>query len=66
MLSTINGTPARWATAAMPGMSKTTLEGLAMVSPKNALVFGRTAAAHCSRSSGSSTKDTSIPSLGRL
>ena len=40
--------------------------GLEIVSPKNALVFGRTAARHESRSSGFSTKLTSMPSLGSV
>ena len=40
--------------------------GLEMVSAKNALVFGRTAARHDSRSSGSSTKLTSMPILGSV
>nr|CRL80654.1 hypothetical protein CPGR_03861 [Mycolicibacter nonchromogenicus] len=63
VLSTISGTPCSWATADTPGMSSTSIFGLEMVSPKNALVFGRTAARQESRSSGSSTKVVSIPSL---
>ena len=39
--------------------------GCRCVSPKNALVLGRTAARHASRSSGSSTKVTSMPELGQ-
>ena len=66
VLSTISGTPASWATAATPGMSRMSICGLEMVSAKNALVFGRTAARHESRSSGSSTKLTSMPSLGSV
>jgi len=42
------------------------LRGLEIVSPKNALVFGCTAARHCSISSGSSTKDTVMPSFGSV
>ena len=40
--------------------------GLAMDSPKNALVLGRTAARQESRSSGSSTKVTSMPNFGSV
>ena len=41
VLSTISGTPASWATAATPSMSRMSLLGLPIVSPKNAFVFGR-------------------------
>jgi hypothetical protein len=37
-----------------------------MVSAKNALVVGRTAARHDCGSSGLSTKDTEMPSLGSV
>ena len=40
--------------------------GLASTSPKKALVFGRIAARHCSRSSGSSTNETSMPIFGNV
>ena len=66
VLSTISGTPASWATAATPSMSSTSDFGLEMVSPKNSLVLGCTAARHESRSLGSSTKPTSIPNLGSV
>ena len=66
VLSMISGMPLSWATLETPSMSKTSFFGLASVSPKNALVFGRIAARHCSRSSGSSTNDTSMPSLGNV
>ena len=63
VLSTISGTPLAWATPATPGVSSMSICGLEIVSAKNALVFGRTAACQESRSSGSSTKLTSMPSL---
>ncbi|CNV97272.1 Uncharacterised protein [Mycobacterium tuberculosis] len=63
VLSTINGTPLRWATSETAGVSSRSICGLEMVSAKNALVLGRTAACQVSRSSGSSTKLTSMPSL---
>ena len=66
VLSTTSGTPAAWATSAMPAMSSTTGLGLPIVSPKKALVLGRMAARHCSRSLGSSTKLTSMPNFGRV
>ena len=47
-------------------MSRMSFCGLEMVSPKNALVFGRTAARQESRSSGFSTKLTSMPILGSV
>ncbi len=57
--------PSSCATAATPGMSRMSFCGLEIVSPKNALVFGRTAARHESRSSGSSTKLTLDAELGQ-
>ena len=39
VLSTISGTPASWATAATPSMSRMSFFGLAMVSPKKALAW---------------------------
>ena len=66
VLSTISGTPLSCATAETLGMSRMSFCGLEMVSAKNAFVLGWTAALHCSRSSGSSTKLTSMPSLGSV
>ena len=63
VLSTTSGTPTSWATPATPAMSSTAALGFAMVSAKNALVFGRTAARQASRSSWSSTNVTSMPSF---
>jgi len=37
-----------------------------MASPKNAIVFGRAAARHCSGSSGFATNVVSMPSFGRV
>ena len=53
VLSTISGRSWSWATAASASMSRTLPAGLPIVSPKNALVFARTAPRHASRSSGS-------------
>ena len=64
VLSTISGTPFSCATALTPGMSRMSICGLEMVSAKKALVFGWAAARHDSRSSGFSTKLTSMPSFG--
>jgi hypothetical protein len=66
VLSTTSGTPTSWATPATPSMSSTSALGLAMVSAKNALVFGCTAARQASRSAWSSTKVTWMPSLGKV
>ena len=66
VLSTTRGTPASWATAATPSMSSTSDLGLEMVSPKNSLVLGWTAALHEARSLGSSTKVTAIPNFGSV
>ena len=63
VLSTTNGTPASWARSATAAMSSTSINGLLIVSAKKALVFGRTAARQASRSSGSSTKSTSMPNF---
>ena len=49
-----------------PSMSRTSLRGLARVSPKNAPVVGRLASRHWSRSWGSSTKVTSMPILSNV
>ena len=66
VLSTTSGMPYSCATLAMPSMSRMSFFGFAIVSPKNALVLGRIAAFHCSRSSGSSTNETSMPSFGNV
>ena len=65
VLSTISGTPASCAMAATASMSRMWFFGFAIVSAKNALVFGRTAERQASRSSGSSTKLTWIPYFGK-
>lgn len=66
VLSTMNGTATSCATAAMVSRSSTSPRGLPIVSPKNALVFGWVAARHWSGSFGSATKETSMPSFGKL
>ena len=66
VLSMTSGTPASWATAATASMSRMSFFGLEIVSPKNSLVFGCTAARQDSTSSGSSTKLTSMPSFGSV
>ena len=66
VLSTINGTPLSWATFATAAISRTSFLGLAIVSPKSALVFGRTAACHDAGSDGSSTKVTSMPNFFKV
>ena len=66
VLSMISGTPTSWATPATPSMSKTSFFGFGIVSPKKATVLSRVAARHWSWSSGSSTNDTSTPSLGSV
>lgn len=53
VLSTISGRSWPWAMDASVWMSRTLPPGLPIVSPKNALVFGRTAAFQASGSSGS-------------
>ena len=63
VLSMINGTPTSWATSDTPPMSRKSFLGLPIDSPKNALVLGRAAALHASRSSASSTKVNSMPIL---
>ena len=52
--------------APTPSKSNTSPFGLPIVSPKNALVFGRIAARHASRSSGSSMNVTSMPNFGNV
>ena len=66
VLSTISGTPTSCARFATFSMSRMSCFGLEIVSAKNALVFGRTADRHDSRSSGSSTKETWMPSFGNV
>jgi hypothetical protein len=66
VLSTTSGMWCSWATDDTPSKSSTSPLGLPSVSAKKALVLGRTAARQASRSSGSSTKVTSIPSLGSV
>ena len=66
VLSSTSGMPCSWATAETPSMSELEFCGLPKVSPKNALVFGRMAVRQASRSSGSSTNVTSMPSLGSV
>ncbi len=66
VLSTNSGTPASWATSAIPAMSRTFWSGLEIVSPKKSLVSGRTAARHSSRSAWSLTKVVVMPSLGSV
>ena len=66
VLSTISGTPTSWAAVATFSMSRMSCLGLEIVSAKKALVLGRTAARHDSMSSGSSTKETSMPSFGNV
>ena len=66
VLSTTSGTPASCATPATASMSRMSICGLLIVSAKNALVLGRTAARHWSRSSGLSTKLTAMPIFGKV
>jgi hypothetical protein len=66
VLSTTSGTPTSWATSAMPRMSSTLLRGLPSVSAKNSRVRSLAAARQASRSSGSSTNVTSMPSFGKV
>ena len=66
VLSTMSGTPLSCATRATPSMSSTSDLGLEIVSAKNSLVLGRTAAFQDSRSLGSSTKLTWRPNFGSV
>ena len=61
VLSMISGTP--WVCAALANfsMSSTVNAGLAMVSPKTALVFGRNAASNSSAVQSGETKVKSMP-----
>ena len=65
VLSTIRGTPWLWAAAANFSMSSTVRAGLAMVSPKTALVLGRKAAFSSSAVQSGETKVASTPILAR-
>ena len=60
-MSTIRGTPFLWAIFAHFSISKTVIAGLAIVSPKTALVFGLKAAWISSSEASESTKIHSIP-----
>ena len=61
VLSRIRGTPWLWAALANFSMSSTVRAGLAMVSPKTALVLGRKAASSSSGVQSGSTKVNSMP-----
>ncbi len=66
VLSTISGTPTEWAISAIVLMSRISFFGFAIVSPKNAFVFGLTAFFQDSGLLGSSTKVTSTPNFGSV
>ena len=61
VLSTMRGTPWAWAALANFSTSRTMRAGLAMVSPKTALVLGRKAAFSSSSEQLGSTKVKSMP-----
>ena len=61
VLSMIRGTPWAWAAAAKRSRSSTVRAGLAMVSPKTALVLGRKAAFSSSSVQSGETKVTVMP-----
>ena len=61
VLSTMRGTPWAWAALANFSKSRTMRAGLAMVSPKTALVLGRKAALSSSSVQSGSTKVNSMP-----
>ena len=61
VLSTMRGTPWLWAALANFSRSRTIRAGLAMVSPKTALVLGRKAAFSSSSEQLGSTKVNSMP-----
>ena len=63
VLSTIRGTPWAWAALANFSMSSTVRAGLAMVSPKTALVLGLKAAFSSSSEQSGETKVKSMPIL---
>jgi hypothetical protein len=66
VLSTMRGTPLSWATDDTDSMSRMLIFGFPIVSAKNNLVLGRTAAAHSAGSSWFSTKVVSMPSLASV
>ena len=66
VLSTIRGRSWACATSATARMSRMLIFGLPIVSAKNSLVFGRTAAAHASGSSWSVTKVVWMPSFASV
>ena len=61
VLSTMRGTPWAWATLANFSKSSTVRAGLAMVSPKTALVSGRKAASSSASVQSGSTKVKLMP-----
>ena len=61
VLSMIRGTPWAWAALANFSISSTVRAGLAMVSPKTALVLGRKAASSSSSVQSGATKVNSTP-----
>ena len=63
VLSTTSGTPWRWAAAANRSISSTVSAGLAMVSPKTALVLGWNAASSSSSLASGETKVAVMPIL---
>ena len=60
VLSISSGTPISWAIVATAGMSRTSIRGLPIVSPKNSFVFGRAARRKFAGSVGS-TNVVSMP-----
>ena len=66
VLSTISGTPWRWAARANRSMSSTVSAGLAMVSPNTALVFGWKAASSSSSVQSGLTKVAVMPILAMV
>ena len=61
VLSTMRGTPWSWATSAKSSMSSTASAGLAIVSPKRALVLGLNAASSSARAAFGETNENSMP-----
>ena len=61
VLSTIRGTPWRWAAAAKRSISSTQREGFEIVSPKTSFVFSRKAASSSSSVQSGETKVVSMP-----
>ena len=66
VLSTIRGTPWRWAALANRSISSTVRAGLAMVSPKTALVLGWNAASSSSPVQSGETKVAVMPILAMV